>query len=100
MKVMISQPMAGRTKAQIANERKRIVDELESLGWEVVDTLFKNTSKKKCNAPVYYLAKSIDAISKVDAVLFMNGWESMRGCRIEHEVCLQYSILTMYEYEL
>lgn len=47
MKVMISQPMAGKTEAQIANERKRIVDELESLGWEVVDTLFKGDPEKK-----------------------------------------------------
>lgn len=100
MKVMISQPMAGRTKAQIIDTRKKVIDKLRGLGWEVVDTLFKDDTEKKCNVPVYYLGKSIDAISKVDAVLFMNGWESMRGCRIEHEICLQYNIATMYEYEL
>lgn len=100
MKVMISQPMRDRTEKQIIDERKKVVDKLESLGWKVVDTLFKDDPEKKCNVPVYYLAKSIDAISKVDAVLFMNGWEKARGCKIEHEICLQYNILTMYEYEL
>ena len=84
----------------IIDERKKVVDKLEDLGWEVIDTLFKDTPEKECDVPVYYLAKSIDAISKVDAVLFMNGWEKARGCKIEHEICLQYNILTMYEYEL
>lgn len=100
MKVMISQPMRGRSEEEIKNERKRVTDKLESLGWEVVDTLFKESPEKNCNVPVYYLAKSIDAISKVNAVLFMNGWEKARGCKIEHEICLQYNILTIYEYEL
>ena len=100
MKVMISQPMAGKTEAQIIDARKKVTDKLRGWGWEVVDTLFKNDPEKKCNVPVYYLGKSIDAISEVDAVLFMNGWEKARGCKIEHEICLQYSILTMYECEL
>lgn len=100
MKVMISQPMKDRTEKQIIDERKKVVDKLESLGWEVVDTLFKDVPEKKCNVPLYYLGKSIDAISKVDAVLFMNGWEEARGCRIEHAVCVQFSIPIMYEYEL
>ena len=100
MKVMISQPMKNRTEKQIIDERKKVVDKLEGLGWEVIDTLFKDTPEQKCNVQVYYLGKSIDAISKVDAVLFMNGWEKARGCKIEHDICLQYEILTMYEYEL
>ncbi len=100
MEVMISQPMKNRTEKQIIDERKKVVDKLEGLGWEVIDTLFKDTPEKNCNVPVYYLAKSIDAISKVNAVLFMNGWEKARGCKIEHEICLQYNILTIYEYEL
>lgn len=100
MEVMISQPMKNRTEKQIIDERKKVVDKLEGLGWEVIDTLFKDTPEKNCNVPVYYLAKSIDAISKVNAVLFMNGWEKARGCKIEHEICLQYNIPTIYEYEL
>lgn len=100
MKVMISQPMKDKTEKQIIDERKKVIDKLESLGWEVVDTLFKEIPEKKCNVPLYYLGKSIDAVSKVDAVLFMNDWEKARGCRIEHAVCVQYNIPLMYEYEL
>lgn len=100
MRVMISQPMRDRTEKQIIDERKKVIDKLRGFGWKVVDTLFKDNPEKKCNTTVYYLGKSIDAISKVDAVLFMNGWDKARGCKIEHEVCLQYNIPTIYEYEL
>lgn len=100
MKVMISQPMNGKTVERIATERKKVVEKLENLGWEVVDTIFAEEPPKDCNSAIWYLAKSIDAISKVDAVMFMNGWQNARSCKIEHEICQQYEKSTMYEYEV
>lgn len=100
MKAMISQPMNGKTEEQIRNERVKIVDKLQRFGWEVVDTIFAEEAPKNSNTALFYLAKSIDAISKVDAVMFMNGWQDARGCKIEHEICKQYNVPTMYEYEL
>lgn len=99
-KVMISQPMNGKTNEQIRRERENIVDKLEKSGYEVVDTIFAEETPKDCDTALYYLSKSVEAIGKVDAVLFMNGWHKARGCRIEHEICMQYGKNTMYEYEL
>ena len=39
---------------------------------------------------MYYLAKSIEAMSEADIVIFANGWEETRGCRIEFEIAKQY----------
>lgn len=100
MKVMISQPMNGKREAQIRLERQKVIKNLEDLGWQVVDTIFTEEAPKSCDVAIYYLSKSVEAISKVDAVMFMKGWEKARGCRIEHDICLQYEIPTMYEYEL
>lgn len=100
MKVMISQPMNGKTTEQIQAERKQLVEKLERLGWEVADTIFAEESPKDCDTALYYLSKSIEAIGKVDAVMFMNGWQKARGCKIEHEICQQYGKDTMYEYEI
>ena len=100
MKAMISQPMNGKTEEQIRKERKAVVDKLQNLGWEVVDTIFAEEAPKDCDTAIWYLAKSINAISKVDAVMFMNGWQDARGCKIEHDICKQYEKPTMYEYEL
>ena len=100
MKVMISQPMKGKTTERIEAERKKVVEKLERLGWEVVNTIFAEESPKDCDTALYYLSKSIYSIGKVDAVMFMNGWQNARGCKIEHEICQQYEKPTMYEYEL
>ena len=100
MKVMISQPMNGKKESQIRLERQKVIKKLEDLGWQVTDTIFSDEAPKRINPGIYYLSKSIEEISKIDAVMFMNGWEKARRCRIEHDICLQYEIPTMYEYEL
>ena len=99
-KIMISQPMRGKSEEQIRSERAQIVKKIEEKGYEIVDTIFAKESPEDCNNAIWYLAKSIDVISKVDAVMFMDGWQNARGCKIEHEICLQYGRTIMYEHEL
>lgn len=90
MKVMISQPMRGKTQEQIEVERKELVEELTKQGYEVINTIFAEESPKDCDTALYYLSKSIEAIGKVDGVVFMQGWENARGCRIEYEIAVAY----------
>lgn len=97
MKIMISQPMRGKTTEQIREERATLVKKLEKQGYEVVDTIFADESPKDCDTAIYYLSKSIEAIGKVDAVVFMKGWENARGCKIEHEVAAKYNKFIRYE---
>ena len=68
MKVMISQPMNGKTEEQIRSERKSVIEKLEKMHIEVIDTVFDYNTKNINHVPVYYLAKSIEAMSNVDAV--------------------------------
>ena len=89
MKLMLSQPMKGKTNEQIRNEREELIKELESQGYEVVDTVFDDFPNGK-DTPVHYLAKSIEFIGDVDGVVFMQGWENARGCKIEYQVAKEY----------
>lgn len=98
MKIMISQPMKGKTNEQIRQERAELVKELEKKGHEVVDTVFENAPADE-DVSIYCLAQSIRYIGKVDALYFMSGWEKARGCRIEHEVAVQYGKKVYYENE-
>lgn len=41
---------------------------------------------------LYYLAKSIDMIGKVDAVYFAKEWSYARGCQIERLICKSYDV--------
>lgn len=88
---MISQPMNGKTNEEVREERKTLVNELTEQGYEVVDTVISENAPKNCDEAIYYLSKSIEFISKVDAIIFMNGWEKARGCKIEYEVAKNYN---------
>ena len=87
MKVMISQPMRGKTEGQIRKEREELVKQLEFEGHQVVDTILDLSEGK---TPVHYLAKSIELLADVDGVVFMKGWEKARECKIEHQVACEY----------
>lgn len=87
MKIFISQPMRGKTNEQIKEERAELVKELQEQGNYVLDTIF---DLGKSVSPIIYLAKSIEVLDKADAVVFMPGWESARGCVIEYEIALKY----------
>lgn len=96
LKVMISQPMRGKTNEQIRKEREELIKRLEKDNFEVVDTIIVEDAPKGYSEAIYYLAKSIEFISKVDIVYFMKGWENARGCKIENQVCQEYGKQTMY----
>ena len=93
-RVFISQPMAGLSKEEIMKIRKETINYLykknngpcEIIGW--VDESAPNVN----HSSVWYLAKSIELLSTVDAAYFCDGWQAARGCCIEHEVCDLYKI--------
>ena len=87
MKIMISQPMRGKTEEQIREEREALVKRLQEEGHEVIDTVLDISENK---SPIYYLSKSIELLDKADGVVFMKGWQEARGCRIDHQVAGDY----------
>ena len=92
MLVMISQPMNGKTYLDIQNERAEVIEKLNKLHIDVLDTVFEEEAPVNSNQGAYFLAKSIDAMSRVDAVYFMKDWQNARGCRIERQVAKEYDI--------
>lgn len=96
MKLMISQPMRGKTNEQIRQERADLVKQLEEQGHEVVDTVFENAPANE-DVAIYMLSQSIRYIGKADGVVFMKGWENARGCIIEHQVAMSYGKFIKYE---
>ena len=97
MKIMISQPMSGLTEKQIREKAGIIIKGIEAEGHEVIDTIFTEEAPENIDEAIYFLAKSIEAIGKVDAVFFMKGWEKARGCKIEHQVATEYGKKLFYE---
>jgi len=96
MKVMISQPMNGKTEEQIKNVRNEIIAKFNKMHIEVIDTLFTDEAPADCNIAVYYLGKSISAMKDIDALYMCEGWREARGCQIEYEVAMKYGIKILY----
>ena len=98
-KIFISQPMNGKTNEEIENERNYIIDRLrENECVEIIDSFFKDNPYEA--SPLWYLGESIKLMSEADVVFFCNGWQTARGCQIEHDCALEYGIDTMYEEDL
>lgn len=96
-RVMICQPMAGRSDEEIFDERCKVVEMLDSYGYEVANSLFcfdDDTLKRKRvkSIPLYYLAESLRVMSGCDAVYFCEGWENARGCQIEYAAAEAYGL--------
>lgn len=104
-KAMLSQPMAGKTDEEIVAAREKAVSFLESVGYEIVNTLFtdewysrENMEKRGVvQIPLCFLAKSIENMSLCHAAYFCKGWENARGCRIEHDTAKAYGLEIIYE---
>ena len=103
-KIFISQPMNGKTTEEIENERNYIIDKLstqfarENKYIDIIDSFFKDAPHD--TKPLWYLGESIKLMSEADIVFFCNGWQTSRGCQIEHDCALEYGIDTMYEEDL
>lgn len=94
-KVMISQPMKGKTSEQIKKERAELVKELQEAGYGVLDTVFENAPEDE-DVAIYMLSQSIRYLGKADVIVFMKGWEKARGCKIEHQVAVEYGKEIIY----
>ena len=68
MKIMISQPMHGKTKEMIKQDRLEIVKQLEAEGHEIINTVIDINIDRD---PLYYLGKCISMMADADAVIFI-----------------------------
>lgn len=104
-KAMLSQPMNGKTEEEIKATRERAIAQLESMGYEVVNTLFTDEwySREKMEErgvvqiPLCFLAKSLENMSLCHAAYFCKGWENARGCKLEYAVAEAYGLTILHE---
>ena len=94
--------MRGKSDDEIESERAKLIKIAEAgrLGRgkvEVINSFFKGgpTIPNGAQAPLYSLGKSLELLATADVVIFAEGWQEARGCRIEHECAVQYGIRTI-----
>lgn len=99
-KLFISQPMRGKTDAEILAEREKAVASAEKLlgeKVEVIDSFFQSAPAEA--KPLWFLGKSLELLSAADVAYFAKGWEDARGCRIENTCAIEYGITVIEDYK-
>lgn len=97
-KLFISQPMRGLSDSEIFDRRTIAHREAERLAGEpleLIDSLLTDCGV----GPIWCLGRSICLMEKADYMYFADGWDSARGCKIEHEVAVAYGIKILGEQE-
>lgn len=92
-KIFISQPMNGKTDKEIKETRKKAIEYAEMLLGEELEPIESFFEAAPINAaPLWFLGKSIELLSKADIAYFVKGWDKARGCKIEHQCAVEYGI--------
>ena len=98
MKVMISQPMNGIPDSEVRRIQNELKERFAKYHIEVVDSFLTEEVEQSNNPGVFYLGRTLtNFMHNVDAVYFVKGWQSARGCRIEREICKEYGIMILDE---
>lgn len=92
-KLFISQPMRGKTDAEIMADRSNAIqaakdsvkDEIE-----VIDSFFQGAPASA--TPLWYLGESLKLLATADVAYFAPGWDKARGCKIENLCAKEYGV--------
>lgn len=99
---MVSQPMRGKTEDEIRKTREQAKTALMGLGYATLDNTGGTLEPIEVeymdwiNIPLQCLAESLHVMAKCEAVMFCDGWENARGCKIEHEAAKAYGLKIYY----
>lgn len=97
-RLFISQPMKGKSDADILATRERAIESAKrAIGEdvEIIDSFFQNAPADA--RPLWFLGKSLELLSTADVAYFAKGWEAARGCKIENTCAIEYGIEIIIE---
>lgn len=96
-KIFISQPMRGKSDAEIEAARVKAIAAVVNETQEqvkVIDSFFKQAPVDA--RPLWYLGESLKLLATADIAVFITGYDEARGCKIEHTCAQEYGIPVMY----
>lgn len=96
-KVFVSMPMRDKERSEIISGQQKALSCLSEYLSEplmLIETFLDDNA-----SPLVCLGESIKRMSHADYILFAEGWENARGCRIEHECAKEYGLKIFCENE-
>lgn len=93
MKIFISQPMRGKTDAEILAEREKAIKVAKARfgdDVEVLESFFRDAPAKA--KPLRFLGESLKVMADADAIILCKGWSYAKGCMMEFHAADEYGI--------
>ena len=99
LRLFVSVPMANKSEEDIKSsflsayqEVNDHYSDMRDFSLILIDTYFNDDS-----TPLEMLGKAIALMSQADLVYFCKGWESARGCQVEHLAAQKYNKVIIHE---
>ena len=92
--IFICQKMKYLSFEEIAQKRKPVVDICKECGFDIIDNMYPDTGQIN---DIDYIIKSLDIVAwkPYMLVVFLDGWQDDRNCRIMRNWCIEYNIQFM-----
>lgn len=94
-KVYVSGPITG----QLDNNRKAFNDTaraLKAMGYKAINPIALDKLTRKKMEWSDYLRRDIPHLLKCDGVVFLKGWETSRGARLEWRIALDLGLIIYF----
>ena len=91
MKIFLSHPMTGKSKEEILNLRKEMMEWAYNHIGPTNNMIFIDSYLDLGDVgPLIYISKSIELLDQADIVLVHPDWIFSRGCKVEVDCALLY----------
>lgn len=94
---MLCQPTNGWSLDEMDKSQETIINGLEAEGHEVLYTIFADGGYSNYIDGKFYnrlseFADVIKAMSEVDGVVFLPGWDSDKRCKLQYDIARTYGL--------
>ena len=98
MKVYISQPMRGRSKEEILDERDKGMQVIRVYypDAEFLNNYFEDYNTSNGMSPMMYFAECAKLMAQADLIVFLPMYLGAGGCEVEDHIAEVYHIPRMY----
>ena len=100
---VISQPMKNVDPDKVKLQREKAEAAVRAAGYEPIDTVYEKDftddvdSDTSINPALWHRGLALMRLSKAHVIYMCDGWDTTRGCTLEHQAALAFGVDIMYE---
>ena len=100
---VISQPMKNVDPDKVTSQREKAEAAVRAAGYEPIDTVYEKDftydvdSDTIINPALWHMGLALMRLSKAHVIYMCDGWDTTRGCTLEHQAALAFGVDIMYE---